>query len=349
MWTKCLLEGDTAQNSTPLTLSSSQGNDLLVADGHGHHADNMDGRTDQDHGHGISGMESNGRAETGPNSASAAIAAAIAAAVDDSKLSNLPLDAVDPSLDVTAAESTAGAPASDGDARLIESETQNEPNDTAGSSVTLNALVPGTAPDPAITGEEQSTNSYPDIQVPHVLVGGKPLQASASLASTVLDDDAQADETGSFDEDGVAGAIFSDLPRDKTLIGDMEAEVDSLEHEHLPEPPASPTSNTLLSTSSGSTYGEPGSQNTSTSLSGPASPTKIDGKAAKTPSANRLSISYAAGSRRLVIDAGVVEKLKVFRGNGRIEVIVNIEKDGDSALKGILVCYFHPSSCDLTN
>jgi 20S proteasome subunit alpha 6 len=182
-----------------------------------------------------------------------------------------------------------------------------------------------------------------------VLVGGKPLQASASLASTVLDDDAQADEIGSFDEDGGAGAIFSDLPRDKTLVGDMEAEVDSLEHEHLPEPPASPTSNTLLSTSSGSTYGEPGSQNTSTSLSGPASPTKVDGKATKTPSANRLSISYAAGSRRLVIDAGVVEKLKVFRGNGRIEVVVNIEKDGESELKGILVCHFQSAFYHSTN
>ena len=267
MWTKCLLEGDTAQNSTPLTLSSSQGNDLLVADGHGHHADNMDGQTDQDHGHGTSDMESNARAETGPNSASAAIAAA-----DD-----------------------------------------------------------------------------PDIQIPHVLVGGKPLQASASLASTVLDDNAQADETGSFDEDGVTGGIISDLPRDKTLVGDMEAEVDSLAHEHLPEPPASPTSNTLLSTSSGSTYGEPGSQNTSTSQSGPSSPAKVDGKATKTPSANRLSISYAAGSRRLVIDAGVVEKLKVFRSSGRIEVVVNIEKDGESELKGILVCYFRPSSYHSTS
>jgi 20S proteasome subunit alpha 6 len=174
------------------------------------------------------------------------------------------------------------------------------------------------------------------------------LQASASLASTILDEDAQADETGSFDEDSGAAAIIADSSQDKPHVGDMETQTDFLEQEHLPEPPASPTSNTLLSTSSGSTYGEPGSQNTSTSLSAPVSPMKVDGKAAKTPSANRLSISYAAGSRRLVVDAHVVEKLKVFRSEGRIEVAINVEKDSDNGLKGILVCVLHLCSYRLS-
>lgn len=56
------------------------------------------------------------------------------------------------------------------------------------------------------------------------------------------------------------------------------------------------------------------------------------------PSANRLSISYAAATRRLVIDANVVEKLKVFRQEARIEVHMNIDKDDSGRFKGIIVC-----------
>ena len=177
----------------------------------------------------------------------------------------------------------------------------------------------------------------------------KPLQPCSSLASTVPDVDAQDD---AFSEDGGA-TVVEEPPNSQAnpLVGNMDAEADLLEQghdlengaEHLPEPPASPASNTLLSTSSGSTYGgEPGSQITSPQ-SVPLSPMKLDGKPARTPSANRLSISYAAGSRRLVIDAGVVDKLRVFRSGGRIEVIVNIERDGEAGLKGIVVSDPFPS------
>ncbi|KAF9569392.1 hypothetical protein CPC08DRAFT_756999 [Agrocybe pediades] len=60
-------------------------------------------------------------------------------------------------------------------------------------------------------------------------------------------------------------------------------------------------------------------------------------KSDKTPSANRLSISYSRGNRRLVIDAEVVESLKVFRAEGRIEIAVKLEKDKNDKLKGILM------------
>lgn len=66
---------------------------------------------------------------------------------------------------------------------------------------------------------------------------------------------------------------------------------------------------------------------------------KLDGKTTKTPSANRLSISYAAGTRRLVIDAGVVQSLKVFRREARIEAVVNIERDSETSLKGVFVSF----------
>ncbi|KAF5388316.1 hypothetical protein D9615_000118 [Tricholomella constricta] len=100
------------------------------------------------------------------------------------------------------------------------------------------------------------------------------------------------------------------------------------EVDHLPEPPLSPpTSNTLLSTSSTSTYGD----------SPTVSVVKPEVKTGKTPSANRLSISYAGGNRRLVVDAEVVDSFRLFRQEGRIEVLLNIVKEGDDGLKGILV------------
>ena len=63
---------------------------------------------------------------------------------------------------------------------------------------------------------------------------------------------------------------------------------------------------------------------------------KTEAEGSHVPSANRLSISYAAGTRRMVIDAGVVEKLKVYRSDARIEVYMTINEDS-GRLKGILV------------
>lgn len=113
----------------------------------------------------------------------------------------------------------------------------------------------------------------------------------------------------------------------RTQMGDFD--IATQEVDHLPEPPASPPlSNAFLSTPSTSTFGD-----------SPTLPlTKPEVKPGRTPSANRLSISYAGGNRRLVIDAEVVDSLKVFRQDGRIEVAIHINKEGEDGLKGILVC-----------
>lgn len=56
----------------------------------------------------------------------------------------------------------------------------------------------------------------------------------------------------------------------------------------------------------------------------------------KKPNTNMLSIFYA---RSLVIDVGVIEKLRVFRSDGHVEAIINIEGDSENnGLNGILVC-----------
>lgn len=306
-----------------------KGNSLLVSIADV--ADNLEGQIDQNS---AEAQEPKGPIDaTGPNDATDAVME--------------PSSDVDLSLnvnDTTRAEGV-GADATivtDSHGHTSEPEVLTQP-EIASESLSTDAPAPAVLDsveiEPAASsGEQQSTNdiSHPGLQVPDLLVGGKPLQAYTSLASTVPDDEAQAQTAGSFSENTGATATNPESSLQEKLTNDeMEPETESVEQEHLPEPPASPTSNTLLSTSSGSTYGgEPGSQNTSVS----ASPMKVDGKPTKTPSANRLSISYAAGTRRLVIDASIVQSLKVFRSEGRIEAIVNIEKDGEGELKGILVC-----------
>lgn len=94
----------------------------------------------------------------------------------------------------------------------------------------------------------------------------------------------------------------------------------SEQQDHLPEPPASPAS--------ASNHGE--------SLPRPSGPSS----GPKQPSANRLSISYANGNRRLVVDAEVVHSIKIFRKEGRVEVTMTIEKvddDDKNGLKGFLI------------
>ncbi|OAX43076.1 hypothetical protein K503DRAFT_766174 [Rhizopogon vinicolor AM-OR11-026] len=171
--------------------------------------------------------------------------------------------------------------------------------------------------------EEQSADhtGYPDTQVS----GPKPLQAEASFASTIPDDDSP--RVATYSEEQIALQLTGDISVEHDITMHDKNANDTADQEHLPEPPASPASNTLLSTSSGSTYGEPSQSQASTAVS----------KGGRVPSANRLSISYAAGSRRLVVDAEVVECLKVCRSDGRIEVQISLDKDSDDGLKGVLI------------
>jgi len=97
----------------------------------------------------------------------------------------------------------------------------------------------------------------------------------------------------------------------KSGMGEKSEPVD----ESLPEPPDS------TSTSNASAHNPE-----------PANPPVVT----RQPSANRLSISYANGLRRLVIDADIVEKLQVFRAESRIEVAMTVERVSDG-FKGILV------------
>jgi hypothetical protein len=91
--------------------------------------------------------------------------------------------------------------------------------------------------------------------------------------------------------------------------------------------PSSSDTGTLVSTSTASTYDEPNQ-----------SPIKAElQQGVCMPSANRLSISYAAGIKCLVINAEIVEKFKILRSNGQAEISLQVEKDDANEPNGIIV------------
>ncbi|KAG1715975.1 hypothetical protein ID866_1199 [Astraeus odoratus] len=238
--------------------------------------------------------------------------------------------------DVTHLEAT--QPASVGDERadnLFNSPLVEPSRLASQSSASLSsfdvassrASAPPTAQsDMPRSAKEQSADhaGHPDAQVSPIRNRPKPLQAFPSLASTIMED---ARDSGLFSqEEGGTSQPGRDVqPSSSTTSHDKNISQDN-DQDHLPEPPASPTSNTLLSTSSGSAYDE------STLVS-----TNVAPKKGRVPSANRLSISYAGGTRRLVIDAEVVQYLRVYRAAGRIEVYMTLEKEGDEEIKGVLI------------
>jgi 20S proteasome subunit alpha 6 len=172
--------------------------------------------------------------------------------------------------------------------------------------------------------EEQSADvgRYPGSQDFIPQRGGKPLVQTYSFASTVPDYDLQ--DLPGLNTNHSGNGDAQDYEH-RTAEEQIPSGEDG-PFENPTEPPKSPTP--LPSTSSPSNHNDD-----KPSL-------RSDGKGPRVPSANRVSISYAGGSRRLVIDAEVVETLKLSRQVGRIEIHVNVDKIGEEDLKGILVRLF---------
>jgi 20S proteasome subunit alpha 6 len=105
-------------------------------------------------------------------------------------------------------------------------------------------------------------------------------------------------------------------------------------HRERPQPevnfngPASSDTSTLVTTPSTYIYGEANCR----------LPVKAESQTSiRMPSANRLSIFYAAGKKRLVINAEIVEKLKIHRSDGLVEITLRVKKDEVNELNGIIV------------
>ncbi|KAL1946641.1 hypothetical protein VTO73DRAFT_14745 [Trametes versicolor] len=135
-----------------------------------------------------------------------------------------------------------------------------------------------------------------------------PLQAMDSIASTVPDtnqDGGQGSPYASTIIDGGDGAEHNEQ--------EYEATQPAYDPEHPYDPSASHDPNAPAEDAS-------------------ANPALLGDKV---PSASRLSVSYAGATKRLVVDAEVVPKLKVFRAEGRIEVTLQLQEDERGGLKGI--------------
>ncbi|KAF8528912.1 hypothetical protein BU17DRAFT_60665 [Hysterangium stoloniferum] len=117
-----------------------------------------------------------------------------------------------------------------------------------------------------------------------------------------------------------------------------------------PEPPASPASQDTSQQSLSHTLHSSGSSFSSTIVSSCSQtivatctsqkpdltmPEKPSSER-KVPSANRISISYASGARRLLVDAQIVESLKIWRAQGRIEVFLSLQREGEVNFKGLI-------------
>jgi len=185
------------------------------------------------------------------------------------------------------------------------------PDCSIASSSTSTASASAPPVEPIVPDAEQSADHShsPDLQVQPSSTQADPVSSSGAEAERPL----------------VQEATIPDLS--KTTNDDSQCDSVTQVETQIDEA-VSPDTTTLISgTSTVSTYGELNQL-----------PMKSEPQAGvRTPSANRLSISYAAGTKRLVVNAEIVEKLKVFRSEGRIEVRLNIDKDETSGLSGILV------------
>ncbi|KDQ64979.1 hypothetical protein JAAARDRAFT_202226 [Jaapia argillacea MUCL 33604] len=191
-----------------------------------------------------------------------------------------------------------------------------------GAAVPVAATEMGDSSAPAaassLTGgasDVASTDTTDTLQVPSK---GGPLHSAASFTSTVPDIDTNHPIHENGDDQAMDDG--TETQTQTQILSQIEAT-----QPELAQSTATPSvAKTLASLPSVSIY--------------------VPTKGAKAPSANRLSISYAAGTRRMVVDAEVVDKLKVFRAEGRVEVSITIATDDLAGFKGILIEGFSEST-----
>ncbi len=200
----------------------------------------------------------------------------------------------------------------EGGAASATSQNNSNQNsqETVSSTPSVQALG-ANAPsgDASSSTDPSSQNAAPNADVPQTASAVpqsvvSPLQAMDSMASTVPDTNQELAQTSPYASTIIDGG-------------------DAAEHQdYEATQPATQFGDEHASGAEGATFGGSAAAN-------------LLGE--KIPSANRLSVSYAGATRRLVIDAEVVPKLKVFRAEGRIEVTVSLMADERGGFKGIAV------------
>jgi len=196
---------------------------------------------------------------------------------------------------------------------------------------------------PFVVSPSSSAPAMPDSSVIASSSSSDTSVAAPPTESAAPDEEQPADHTHSPDvplpnapeESTASSASVIECSPTQHDRGDPRATgVDDLQDESATQPevqfigPTSSDTSTLASTLSTSVYGE---------ANRPSSAKAESQSNIRTPSANRLSISYAAGTKRLVINAEIVEKLKIHRSDGRVEITLRVEKDEVNELNGIIV------------
>lgn len=191
-------------------------------------------------------------------------------------------------------------------------------------SVSVKTVDDAPAPSTQSAGDVDESFSTQVQSTESVHQTAAPLEASDSLATIA---DTEAHETPS--------PYASTIIAESSQVHDVDVEMqntqpaEEVQHEDKMDVPLSPsTASTALP--------PPPTIPTGPRLTEIEPHVTTTTDASKAPSANRLSISYASGTRRMVIDAEVVEKLKVFRSEARIEIHMKVAKD-DDRFSGILV------------
>jgi 20S proteasome subunit alpha 6 len=207
----------------------------------------------------------------------------------------------------------------------------------------LATSVPPAEEGPLVVSPSSSAPAIPDSSVIASSSSSDTSVAAPPTESAAPDEEQPADHTHSPDlpapnapdESTTSSASIIERLLVQGESGDPRAQgADDLQDDSATQPevhfdgPASSDTSTLISGSTASAYGEPNRR----------LPLKAEPQPGiRTPSANRLSISYAAGTKRLVINAEIVEKLKIHRSDGRVEIRLRVEKDDVNGLNGIIV------------
>lgn len=251
---------------------------------------------------------------------------------------------------------------------------KENPNETAAAAADT---ASGQEAIPAEEQHEEKEVALPDA-VPAVVIDSsideeiKPIEGAAAAAAVDSDSTgagfaapAQTAETATE----VDSAIASDQhPKpDEEILPDAPAvsKVDAEASEAPAEPAAGGAAD--ASTGEGPTDdvdGEPVTEGESRQASPApsATPSVVPEEAAPQaplppePAADRISISYARNTRRMVLDADVIESVKVYRGEGRIELVVRCKPavygdpenpldDDFRVCKGVLVRAWLPGEC----
>ena len=223
-------------------------------------------------------------------------------------------------------------------------DASSGPFETPGPSVGQNELTASAPPSeegPFVISPSSSAPAIPDSSVIASSSSSDTSVAAPPTESAAPDEEHPADHTHSPDmpapnalEESTASLVVECSPTQRDSGDPRATGAEDLQDDSATQPevsfngPASSDTSTLVLTPSTYLYGE-----ASCHL-----PVKAESQTnIRIPSANRLSISYAAGTKRLVINAEIVEKLKIHRSDGLVEITLRVEKDEGNELNGIMV------------